>query len=205
MKFAVVASLLSALTVAADVPVSGDAPPPGSVTIGKVIYGGSGCPQGTVSQNFNSDNTAFTLLFDSYYASIGQGVPITEARKNCQFNAELKVPQGWQFSLLTIDYRGFLALDSGVTAQQSSNYYFQGSINQARKTSTFTEVNNGDYTIRDTFGLVSTVWSDCNASANLNVNSQVRLSGPSGKNGLITADSTDFKVTHKYGIQWKKC
>ncbi|KAJ3218757.1 hypothetical protein HK099_004940 [Clydaea vesicula] len=206
MKLALV-SLLASTLVSSQIspPTTGDKPPPGSVTIGPIIYGGTGCPQGTVSENMNSDGTAITLLFDSYIASIGPNVPVTENRKNCQINVQLNVPQGWQYSIATIDYRGFLQLDPGVVAQQSALYYFQGSVDQDRCTTTFTNANNGDYTIRDKFGLATTVWSGCNAKANININSQIRLTAPAGKSGFITTDSIDSKVTHVYGVQWEKC
>ncbi|KAJ3214048.1 hypothetical protein HK099_007060 [Clydaea vesicula] len=178
---------------------------PVNVTLGTVTYGGTGCPKGSVSQNLNSDSTAMTLLFDKYVASIGPGIAITENRKNCQLNFQVNVPQGWQYSIATVDYRGFLQLDQGVTAQQQANYYFQGSLEQDKQSTTFTHLHNGDYTLRDQFGITSTIWSDCNAKANLNINSQIRLFAPPGKNGVITTDSVDTKVKQIYGLKWKKC
>jgi len=46
------------------------------------------------------------MLFDSFVASVGAGIPITESRKNCQINVKMHVPNGWQFSVMTVDYRG---------------------------------------------------------------------------------------------------
>jgi Domain of unknown function (DUF4360) len=45
--------------------------PPGQVTINGITYGGTGCPQGTVSQFISDDKQTFTLIFDSYVAEIG--------------------------------------------------------------------------------------------------------------------------------------
>ncbi|KAJ3397785.1 hypothetical protein HDU92_002457 [Lobulomyces angularis] len=205
MKTALALTALTALTSAASVPVTGDLPPKGSITVNTISYAGSGCPAGTVSENLNSDATAFTLLFDSYVASKGPSVPITENRKNCQLNINLNIPQGWQYSVGTVDYRGFMQLDAGVTAQQQALYYFQGELVQQRITTTFSDKNNGDYTIRDAFPLETTIWSSCTAKANVNINTQIRLSGPNDKQGLITIDSVDAKVTQIYGLQWKKC
>ncbi|KAJ3210343.1 hypothetical protein HK099_008269 [Clydaea vesicula] len=202
MRFATAALLSTALAV---VPVFGDKPPVGSVTIDKIIYGGSGCPGGTVSENFNYDATAITLLFDSYIASAGDGIPITENRKNCQLNVKLNVPQGWSYTLATIDYRFFVQLDRGVTAQQKADYYFQGFTESASKITNFSNYNNGDYAYRDEFGLGNLIWSECNAKANMNINTQILLTAPTGKKGIITTDSYDFAVTHIYGIQWRKC
>ncbi|KAJ3198940.1 hypothetical protein HK099_003394, partial [Clydaea vesicula] len=97
-----------------------------------------------------------------------------------------------------------MQLDDGVTAQQQALYYFQGELVQQRLTTTFTSKNNGDYTVRDAFPLETTVWSSCKSKANLNINSQIRVAGPNNKQGLITIDSVDAKVTQIYSLQWKK-
>jgi len=68
----------------------------------------------------------FTLIFDQYVASIGPGVAITENRKNCQLNIDLQYPQGFQYSVFTTDYRGYVGIDAGVTATQEATYYFSG-------------------------------------------------------------------------------
>lgn len=42
----------------------------------------------------------------------------------------------------------------------------------------------------------------------LNINSQVRLSGPGNDpkaTGLLTTDSTDLKFTQVVYVQWQKC
>lgn len=67
-----------------------------------------------------------TLIFDEYYASIGPGVARTENRKNCQINVSLKYPGGFQYSIMSADYRGYASIDKGVTGTLKSNYYFSG-------------------------------------------------------------------------------
>ena len=71
-----------------------------------------------------------TLIFDSYVASMGTGVAITENRKNCQLNLNLQYPPGFQFSIFSADYRGFAELDAGVNGTQQSTYYFSGQTAQ---------------------------------------------------------------------------
>ncbi|KAJ3409932.1 hypothetical protein HDV05_004154 [Chytridiales sp. JEL 0842] len=197
---------LSAISVvsAASVPTnSNNRPDPSKVFIESLTYGGSGCPQGTVSRNFNADKTAFTLIFDEYVASIGAGVPLTDSRKNCQLNIGLRVPQGWQYSIATIDYRGYMDLDGGVKGTQSAIYYFQGEVAEARKETDFWGPRTESYTIRDSFGLQSLVWSPCGAAANVNIKSAISLTGRGS--GLLTTDSIDGKVKQIYGIQWRRC
>lgn len=99
----------------------------------QVSYGGTGCPQGSVASIISDDRQTMTLIFDSYVASIGKGVAVTENRKNCQLNIDLHYPGGFQYSIFSADYRGYAALDKGVTGTQKSTYYFSGQSAQVRQ------------------------------------------------------------------------
>ncbi len=178
---------------------------PSHVRIRSISYAGSGCPAGTVSQNVAPDLKAFTLLFDSYIAEVGPGIPLNQSRKNCQVAVDLDFPQGWSYSLMTVDYRGYAALDAGVRGEQSAAYYFQGQSATARLGTTFSGPTARDYQIRDTLGITALVWSPCGLSRALNMNTQVRLSAPAGRRGMLTTDSIDGQITHVYGIQWQRC
>ena len=100
------------------------------VQIRGVTYGGTGCPQGTVGSQISSDRSILTLIFDSYIASIGPGIAITEQRKNCQLNIDLLYPGGFQYSILSADYRGYSSIDKGISGTLKSTYYFSGQTAQ---------------------------------------------------------------------------
>jgi hypothetical protein len=103
--------VLAALAVLIPAAVaSAQAPNPNEVYVDSISYGGSGCPQGSVGSSFANDRKSFTLIFDSFVASQGPGVPITQNRKNCMVNLNLHVPGGWQFSIASVDYRGYVNL-----------------------------------------------------------------------------------------------
>ncbi|KAF1978877.1 hypothetical protein BU23DRAFT_524477 [Bimuria novae-zelandiae CBS 107.79] len=190
----------------------GDAPPPGQVTtlllvtIRGVTYGGTGCPQNSLSYQLSSDKTLITLIFDSYIASIGPGISVTEQRKNCQINVDIQYPGGFQYSVLSADYRGYASIQKGVTGTLKSTYYFSGQTDQSSTEYTFTGPVIGDYLKHDQAASTSTVWSPCGASGLLNINSQVRLAStvPTAT-GLLTTDSTDLKFTQIAYVQWQKC
>ncbi|KAJ3346234.1 hypothetical protein HDU91_007100, partial [Kappamyces sp. JEL0680] len=82
---------------------------------------------------------------------------------------------------------------------------------QVSTEATFFDAKNDiakDYLTHNTIDVASTVWSPCGASANGNVNAQVRLTGPAqtlAKGAQITVDSVDGKVEQIFGFQWKKC
>ena len=122
-------------------------PNPSQVSINGIVYGGTGCPQGSLGSFISADrqtyvlspystradggtlltlNLRFTLIFDDYVASIGPGVGITENRKNCQLNINLEYPSGFQYSVFSQVYRGYVELDAGVSALQEATYYFSG-------------------------------------------------------------------------------
>jgi hypothetical protein len=184
----------------------GDAPPAGSVKIRGVSYGGTGCPQGTMSSQISSDRSVVTLIFDSYIASIGPGISVTEQRKNCQLNVDLEYPGGFQYSVLSADYRGYSAIQKGVTGTLKSTYYFSGQTAQTSTTYKFEGPTNGDYLKHDEADSTSIIWSPCGAAGMLNINSQVRLETSNSKaTGLLTTDSTDLKFTQVVYVQWQKC
>jgi len=182
--------------------------PPDQVRIRSLSWAGSGCPAGTVGGNLASDFKAFTLLFDAYVAEIGPGLPLSQSRRNCQILIDLEFPQGWSYAVFDVDYRGFVSVAPSVSGVQQSSYYFQGEFRTARLHTTLAGPRVGDYQIRDSLGLDTTVWSPCGANRALIINSEVRLlnngSDPDAQ-GLITTDSIDGKVTHIYGLQWQRC
>ena len=178
---------------------------PPNVYIAGVSYGGSGCPQGTVGSLFSPDHTSLTLIFDQYVASAGPGVPITESRKACQIAADIRVPQGWSYSIASVDYRGYVDLPAGANAEQSATYYFQSSSAQAVSRTNFYGPLRKDYLNSDSIPVQTTVWSACNAVVPVNVKTSIRLTVPRGQTGAITTDSIDAKVKQIYGLQWRRC
>jgi len=205
MKFT---SILSAGALALGSFVSAQAaqPDPSQVYVLGIAYGGTGCPQGSVGISLSTDRKTFTLIFDEYVASLGPGIRVTENRKNCQINVNLQYPQGFQYSLLSADFRGYVGIDAGVTATQKATYYFSGITEQASTETRFTGPVSKDYLIHDEIPFTSTVWAPCGQPQALNINSQILLqSSKSGASGLLTTDSIDGKVTFILGLQWAVC
>lgn len=180
-------------------------PDPNQVHINSIAYAGSGCPAGTVSESVAPDAKAFTLLFDSYVAEAGPGVLLKEGRKNCQIAVDLRFPQGWSYTLFDVDYRGYVQLDSGASGLQKTNYYFQGQAAGPSLQSVFTGPANKDYRIRDSLGVDAVVYSPCGANRALNLNTQIRVTARGGQRALMTTDSIDGQLTHRYGIRWRQC
>lgn len=83
-----------------------------------------------MSAQLNNDKTLVTIIFDAYIASIGPGIGLTEQRKNCQLNIDIRYPGGFQYSVLSADYRGYASIQKGVTGTLKSTYYFSGQTDQ---------------------------------------------------------------------------
>jgi len=210
--FATLATLfLAASSTALDLEEAGEVdaagPDPSQVYLETLSYGGSGCPAGTVGQSIADDRTTFTLIFDNYVAAAGPGTKITDSRKNCQLNLKLHFPQGWQYSIYSTDFRGYVQLDSGAKGTQKNIYYFQGDTQQVSSQTDFVGPTDRDYLVHDQVGAASTVWGPCGVSASLNINSQVRIDNSANRNarGQLTTDSADGKVAHIIGFQWRRC
>lgn len=180
---------------------------PDYVEIDSISYAGTGCPAGTVAENLSDDGQAFTLLFDEYVAEVGPGISRKESRKNCVVNLDLKFPQGWSFTIMEVDYRGYVSLDSRIKAEQKSDYYFQGQRGSAALKTAFTGPIDEDFELNDTLALSALVWSPCGANRSLNIKTQVRLNNSRNRrgSGIITTDSIDGELTQVYAIKWKRC
>jgi hypothetical protein len=181
---------------------------PDSVKVRSISWAGSGCPARSVAKDLSPDFTAFTLVFDSYVAEIGPDLPLSLSRRNCQIVVGLDFPQGWSYSLFDVDYRGFTDLEPGVSGVQQAAYYFQGDFRTARFRTTLDGPRVNDYHIRDSLDVDALVWAPCGVQRALNINSSVRVvdnSEDHDAQGLMTTDSIDGKVTHIYGLRWRRC
>jgi hypothetical protein len=180
-------------------------PNPADVYVQSISYGGTGCPQGSVGQSISDDRSVFTLIFDSYIASSGPSIPITESRKACQLNINLHIPQGWAVAIGNATYRGYAQLPAGVTGNQTALYHFSGSTQEASARTPLVGPLAKDYTLSDTLPLTTLVWSGCNVVVPFNVNTAVQLTGPTNVLAQMTTDSIDGKATMVLSLQWQRC
>ena len=180
---------------------------PDYVRVRSISYAGSGCPAGSVAENISLDKQAFTLLFDSYIAEVGPGVPVREKRKNCQLLVDLDFPQGWTYTVMDVDYRGYVSIERGVTAEQSSAYYFQGQGQSGTLETKIKGEKDDDYHLRDLVGLSALVWAPCGARRALNINTQIQVDNSANKRaaGLMTVDSVDGQLTQIFHLKWERC
>ena len=149
------------LGLAISVPASADeAPPANSVSIQSINTAGPGCYLGSVASNISQDGKAMTLLFDDFIVATDD-TPGPKTAKSCNVNMGIKVPSGWSYALFCVDFRGYAALDKGVTGKQVATYTFDGSrktqVGQVNLTGPLYE----DYSNLTALPLNSLSWSPC--------------------------------------------
>jgi hypothetical protein len=183
------------------------APNPREVTIRGMIHGGTGCPVDSVAANISDDAKALTLFFDQFVAQTGGNSTAADAYKVCNLQINLRIPHGWSYTILGVDYRGFANLDAGVSGVQRSEYWLQGVGGRSIPLrSTIFGPFSDDYRYSDRLSLAAAIWSPCGVNRALNIKTSVSLSGGSKrKHGLMTVDSIDGELKHIYGIQWRRC
>ena len=205
---------LALSTSMATIAISGSAfgwvVPADDITIEDISYNGSGCPLGTVMDNVSEDKQAFTLTFAEYIAETGPDYSPSDGRKNCQITLSLKVPQGWQFSIGSFDYRGWLYADKGIRAEHNTSYYFQGSSQTARFRERISGPFFDDYQFTENVGIESLVWSRCGVERALNINTAIsvrntRKSKYPDAEGAMGTDSIDGQIQQIFGISWRRC
>jgi len=185
------------------------APPTDKIVIDVVAVNGSGCPANTATVSEQPDNTAFTVVYSNYLASIGVGATPTDLRKNCQLTVHVHTPQGFSFAVARAEYRGFAQLAAGASGTERANYYFQGSPKTTSVEHSFNGPFSDDWAAVDTTDVASLVFSPCGMDRDLNINTELRVddgtSDTTTTTSFMTMDSTHAGVQTIYHFAWASC
>ena len=95
-----------------------------------ITYGGTGCPATPVNCSVGDYGRQLGFAAEHFTATVGPKVAVTEQRKNCQFNINLKYPAGWSYAITAIDYTGYGYLEKGVSGVVKATEYFSGQTAQ---------------------------------------------------------------------------
>ena len=174
------------------------------ISLGEPGYGGTGCPDGTVSVTLSPDQKSLSLLFDQYQVSVGGDTGKGFDRKSCNIAIPVHVPQGLSVSILKIDFRGFNHLPTSATSEFNVEYFFAGTKGPAFRR-TFKGVLDEDYLINNELTAEAIVWSGCGADVNLRTNSSMRVKTVSNREAMASIDSEDVNAAIIYQLQWRDC
>ncbi len=181
------------------------------ITIDNISYKGTGCAtEESAAINISEDKQAFTVTFSELAAQIGPGISPLDTRKNCVLTFDLDIPAGWQFSIASFNFRGYMALDQGILAEHSATYFLQGDLKQQKFTSKVAGAFSDEYVYTDNIGIASAVWSPCGVKRALSVNTSVSVRNTNkvkfpNAAGLIANDSVDGQISQQYGLTWRQC
>jgi hypothetical protein len=174
-------------------------------------YGGSGCPQGSVSAILSPDGKTLSVLFDSYVAEAGNSIPMARDAKGCQINIPFIVPSGYAVQVVKMDYRGFTSLPSGSRSTFGAGYRFlevNGRATNAPRTlraSVMQGPRTGEFTLSSV--MHGRPFSPCGRNFILAAESTLNVqSNRVGEQTVSTVDSADAVQTPVvYSLRWKRC
>lgn len=182
------------------------------VQIRSVEYSGSGCPQGSVQVQFSPDGSSFTVLYDRFDLRVG--ADIAEGMQNCSIRVKVKKPLLAAFRVESADFRGFVHLDPGVTAEQKVSVAV-GPIKELRRITSEFGYQRWQGPIAQNF-LLTTVRPlntppvlDCvppRENTEMIIESKIRVGrGGGSRFGQLTVDSADGRMVQRYNLKWQNC
>jgi hypothetical protein len=187
------------------------------VVVQSMTHEGSGCPPGSVSSDIALDGSAFTVLFDSYVAEVGPGVPASGRTRDCDVDMVLKAPLGWSWAIAGIEHRGFASLPSGVSATLKSSFLFNRQRADQRQAPPL-EIHligpmQDDYIVSSDTPPLQIEWSKCGGLSHLHINTSLKVNAASSAGpGLVTVDSLEGHLTQLegstlcgYRLVWRRC
>jgi hypothetical protein len=173
--------------------------------LGQPAYGGTGCPSGSASVTVSPDQSALSILFDSYVTESGATTGRAVDRKSCNISIPVTVPSGYSVAVFQVDYRGYNLVPRGGMAKFDAEYFWAGARGP-RVSRTYTGPTNENFSISD--GLVATtmVWSPCGADVILRTNtSLMSKSNARGEQAMSMVDSADITSGLVYRLQYRRC
>lgn len=182
-------TLIAAATLALAAGTASAAPSNNSVYFQAPAIAGSGCPAGTTDFAITPDGQTLTVLFDSFSADPGN--------VTCNLAIPVHVPNGFQVSLMTADYRGFVQ----GKAELRRSYFFAGSTGPSLVTP-LTSPGGKEYTQRDNLVSMTETFARCGQDVNLRINSRIRTRTNSSS---ISVDSLDLNNGMIFHLKYKKC
>ncbi|MDQ1296001.1 MAG: hypothetical protein QG608_3888 [Actinomycetota bacterium] len=205
-----VASLINPSASVPGVPSGGTTavPPKIPVTVTMVTANGTGCPGGTTAVVPYPDGTGLHVIYTDYGVRDGAGVPLTEARKNCQVSLQVRAPSGFTYAVSRASYRGHADLVPGTVGTLRSEYRFAGMPQTDIHRHTFTEPFEGPWSVVEVPSADSLQFAPCGENRILNLNTELRVrngSAAGGQVSFLVMDSATTGSSSDYEFEWKTC
>jgi hypothetical protein len=174
------------------------------IALGKLGYGGSGCPGGSASVTLSGDRMELRLLFEKYQAAAGGATGKIFDRKSCSLAIPIHVSQGNSVSILAVDYRGFNRLPRGARSQFKVEYFFAGGRGPIFM-KTFSGPLDSAYLFSNEVVAGALGWSACGADVILRSNSSIEIITKTSAKALATAHAEHVQAAAVYHLHWRSC
>lgn len=174
-------------------------------------YGGSGCPQGSISAILSPDQRTLSVLFDAYVARAGGDTGQPRSALNCKLKIPFNVPAGYRVQVVKMDYRGFISVPLGANAVFSASVHYLEKDGRPTKTPKFRRGKIFKGPRQEEVMLTSFLrgqhWSPCGQSFVLMAESRLAVNtNPSHDDALSAIDSMDaVQKPVRYSLRWQKC
>ncbi|MFO0587398.1 MAG: DUF4360 domain-containing protein [Polyangiaceae bacterium] len=169
-----------------------------------IVGTGPGCLD-PLTYTVTPDGQTFTVYFSGMVLQHPPG--LTYKKINCTVGINLHLPEGQQFSITTVDTRGFAHLPQGTYADQRSKYFFSGQHPELRAHSRINGYYDDDWTYTDVFGIGSSLQSPCGGQGTLNIDTALILNTAANPHQDAYIDNTTVDGTFRMVFQnnWDHC
>jgi hypothetical protein len=199
-------------------------------TVQLVTVAGSGCKKDDFAVAVDDTKTAFTVSYNNYQATAGQGAGAFNWRVNCVLTVKVVVPNGITFGIAGIDMRGYTHLEANAAGWAQVGAHFQGFsgnlfVNHSVRSSLrgdddlplppvpTTQVADSNWQTSDSTPWGSIVWNLCSDNRDLVVNTQLKITQPDGihlvpstdPSSLLTEDTTDGNIKTLFHLAFQPC
>lgn len=173
-------------------------------------FHGTGCSgdETHLLEDVNADGLkdTFAIIFDEdFIAEQGPSIPLNHRRKFCDIRLGTHIPQGWQFAIIDVEYEGFAQLGKNVYGTQKASYEFPLFSNEVETHTSISGPIEKNYDRIDKLGIESLVWSPCGLNVDLDIKSQVYLTGDRYPASFMTVDSVDGTIKQVFHFAWRRC
>ncbi|MDX9990042.1 DUF4360 domain-containing protein [Thiothrix unzii] len=157
---------------------------------------GTGCAPGSVSV-VGENTSSLTMLFSTYDA--GKNAVSGLARSSCNFAVPVHVPQGYQLSVMTSDWQGFVQGNGRFTRAYGTSLN-PNTVNPGVKS--LSSASGAGWQAIDGLMHATAVNGCAGGDFNLRVNSSVQAVG---SNSYVVVDTLDMNNKVVFHLKWKKC
>lgn len=180
------------------------------VSFGAVQHNGDGCDASSLSSALSPDASALSLLFNNF--AVETDATYQFARKTCNLEIPVNVPDGLHAAIIGVDYRGFNDLPAGAAATLSVAYFIAGA-SSAPHTTVFEGPLTDTYVLEDKLDVEKPLWTGCGSSSVLRINNALVVTANNSSDIAYSAiDSIESTVNNPnatsgvmFYFNWQNC